>query len=160
MTEDTQQPATGTRWFDREPAAAWYEDATGTDTLSWDITGTKAEAKKMGAEVHYLYAEQKPLGARIGLGPGGTLVLQLELRDGTPYEVELPEGKAEKVIKLLLEGQRAKPQSAIGERAGATVFAMKEILAAMGETITVTKVAGGKRTMGLTLPKSLEDMGL
>lgn len=157
MNDD--KPST-TSWFNREPAGAFIESPEGPMLISTDIARVREEGKKMGAQVHYLYEEQRPLGARIGLGRGGELVLLLELRDGTPYEVELPEGKAEKVIRALLESQRAQPQAAIGERAGATVFAMKEILAAMGERVTVQKIAGGRKTLGLTAKKSLEDMGL
>lgn len=147
-------------WFSGSPSAAWFEDPAGQLHMSLNVQLEEERAREMGAEIHYLYEEQKPLGARIGLGTGGQLVLHLSLRDGTPYEVELPEGKAEKVMRLLLESQRARPEAMVGERAGATVFAMKEILAAMGESVTVTRVAGGKKALGLQSNKTLEELGL
>lgn len=55
---------------------------------------------------------------QIGLTPAGQLFLELPGKDGQPRQINLAEGQAEKILKLLLRQQRETP--AVGRDAGAT----------------------------------------
>jgi len=137
--------------------AAWFETTSGTIDIGLDIEQQREKAKMMNATIHYLY--ELPKGARVVLSQHGTLLLQMTLRNGSPYELEMPEGKVEVILKHLLQRQAQEPESGIAERAGATVFEMKRLLEAMGQELKVTKVRQGVRAQVLPT-KSAEDLGL
>lgn len=137
--------------------AAYFETSSGIVDIGLDIEAQAEKAKMMGATIHYLY--ELPRGARVALSQHGTLVLQMTLRDGSPYELEMPEGRVEVILKHLLQQQQQNPEAGVAERAGATVFAMKELLEKMGQEFKVTRVRQGVRAQVLPT-KSAEDLGL
>lgn len=96
----------------------------------------------------------------ISLLPNGSLVMHLLKRNGEAYDIELPQGNAEPILRELLRQKQQDPESGIGERAGATAFALKQILESMGQQHAITRVAAGKKALGLTTSKSLDDLGL
>lgn len=97
---------------------------------------------------------------QISLLSNGALVMHLAKRDGSSYDIELPQGKAEEILRQLLRQRASDPESGIGERAGATAFALKQILESMGQSHTITRVPAGRKAQGLTTSKTLDDLGL
>lgn len=75
----------------------------------------------------------------LSLTPDGTLTLHTTLRDGTDYQHELPKGKAEQILRQILEAQRQSP--AIGQKAGSTAIALGQILAHIAAFGTTTPQA-------------------
>lgn len=96
----------------------------------------------------------------ISLLPNGTLVMHLAKRNGEAYDIELPEGRVEATLRGILQRRQSNPESGIGERAGATAFALKQILESMGQQHAITRVPAEKKAQGLSTNKSLDDLGL
>lgn len=86
--------------------------------------------------------------SKIALTAQGDLVLRLALRDGRAYDVPLPKGKVEPLLRELLRQQRDTNPS-VGKTAGATHFALSEIvafLAARPQVAEVVPKVPAKRT--------------
>lgn len=87
----------------------------------------------------------------------GELVLRTQMLDGTEYLLPLPQGKVETILRGILIRQRSEPR--VGTSAGATAFAMKALLEAMGQSMTITKVRENARGP-ITTKLIPEDLGI